>query len=654
LAGLTPLAILKRVRGRGTAAWKIIAVLVSLLVVSGAILVAPVLMVDVDEIPVEFVSRPKPDPVPRDYSGSLTCVECHREVCESYLGHPMNQAMDGMPQLRPIENLETAPFPEGKLLQYHVEKRDKRLVHHEILKSAEGKVIYDMEEPIHYVLGSGQRGRTYLLKKAGALYQSPIGWYSGVGKWDLSPGYGYPQNERFERRVGAGCLYCHAGILHTDPEREDSFIEPTFREMPISCERCHGPAKKHVDFHKQGGVRSGEVDPIVNPAKLDFQRREHICYQCHLQGEAVVPRFGRSHTDFRPGMLLDDVWTVFVSKQGVAGRVAKAVSHVEQMHASRCFQESKGEFGCTSCHDPHSKPKAEERVSFYNQRCASCHTEQDCKELPEKRAAAPANGSCIACHMPATKASDVAHTAQTDHRVLANPAAFPLDQLHEPPALTDLEVFDGAESRLPAAEIDRGKAILIANRPGATKIEDLDQILTKLLIPAEDLVDGVPFTIAAIADDKAAMHSLGFAYLVNDQRDKAIALWERILELDPEDESALALLFAQKLDLAPAEALKLSDRLLNVNPNVALSWGRRSYLLGQMGRNEESIAAGEKALSLDPRLTQVYEWLAERYSQAGQPEKALKHRETYAEFLKAAASLRLKTSELPGEPKKQP
>lgn len=637
---MTPLASLKRVRGLGNAAWKVIAVLAVISIAAGAILIAPVLLVDIDDVPTVRASKPKPTPVATDYAGSLTCVECHREVCESYHSHPMNQAMEGMPQDRPIENLENAVFPEGKLLQYRVEQRGKRLVHHEILKSVEGKVIYDMEKPIDFVLGSGQRGRTYLTKKDGRLYQSPIGWYSGEQNWDLSPGYGYPQNERFDRKIGVGCLYCHAGILNVDPERQDIFKEPTFSEMPISCERCHGPAKKHVDLHRGGRLAEGAADPIVNPAKLDAQRRDHICYQCHLQGEAVIPRFGRTHADFRPGMLLDDVWTVFVSKQGAAARGAKAVSHVEQMHASRCFQESKGKMGCVSCHDPHFKPKAEERIQFYNQRCAQCHEQEACKAPSAERLAAPANGSCIACHMPSTMTSDVAHTAQTDHRILAKPDAHPFDKSIEPTPLTDLIVFDGGQDRLPAAEIDRGKAILIANRAGATKITDLDKIVTRFLIPPEDLVDGEPMTIAALADDKAALHSLAFAYFVTDKREKAIPIWESILEIDPHDESALALLFAQKLDQDSITALKLADRLIQVNPNVALTWGRKSYLLGQMGRNEESIEAGEHALKLDPRLTQVYEWLAQRYAQQGMMDKSRAQTEKYNEFLKAAQALR--------------
>lgn len=604
-----------------------------------AILVTPILLVDVEDIPVIVAHKPKPTPVSSDYAGSLTCVECHKEICEKYLTHPMNQAMDSVPQSRPIETFDKTTFPTDELLQYHVEVRDKRLVHHEVLTSEEGKVIYDLAEPIAFALGSGQRGRSYLLKKDGALFQSPIGWYSGAKKWDLSPGYGYPQNDRFERQIGVGCLYCHAGILNSNPEQKDTFREPTFVEMPISCERCHGPAQKHVEFQRQGSLPNGEKDPIVNPAKLDAVRREHVCDQCHLLGEAVVPRYGRTHADFRPGMLLDDVWTVFVSKQGAEARGAKAVSHVEQMHASRCFQESKGKMGCTSCHDPHSKPKPEERIAYFDQKCAKCHQEASCKLPESQRNASPEKGSCIGCHMPSSPAGDVAHTALTDHRILTKPLEAPLQKTKELTPLNDLVVFDNGQDRLPPEEVNRGKAIVLTNRAGATKIDALDQVVTDLLIPPEDLAEGQPKTLAAISGDIPALHALAFSYFIVEKRELAADIWQRILEIDPNDESALALLFSQKLENNPAESLKLSDRLIKLNPNNAMIWGRRAYLLGLAGQNDEAIAAAEKALKLDPRLVQIREWLVEKFAQTGDQEKSLEQREKLSEFTKAAAAL---------------
>lgn len=637
----------KRRKKLGNAAWKVLAVLTLVAAVAAGILAAPFLLIDVDEIPVVPVARVKPEPPPSDYAGSLTCVECHRDICEKYLSHPMNHAADGMPQQRPLETVTDKAIPEGGSIQYRVELRDKRLVHHEFLAKPDGEIVYDQAEPINYVIGSGKRGRTYLLERDGRFYESPIGWYASNDTWDFSPGYEYPTTDRFNRRVGIGCLYCHTGILNVNAEEPDTFRQPPIVEASISCERCHGPARKHVDYQRTGVLPPGETDPIVNPSKLDPMRREHVCYQCHLLGEAVIPRYGRTHLDFRPGMLLDDVWTVFVSKAGADSRGAAAVSHVEQMHASRCFQESQGRFGCTSCHDPHSTPAPEQQVTYFNQRCANCHNDSACKSPLETRLASPSGNSCIDCHMPKNPASDVAHTVQTDHRVLRDPTQAPLQPKTGITPLQDLVIFDSGDTRLPPEEVDRGKAILATNRPGATTIEQLDLKVQQLLFSGEGVTEAGTPDFSVIGDDVPALHALAFSLLLSHRAPEAIPIWERILEISPLDERALTQLLAHKQDESLEKMAQLTERLIESNPNHGLHWGRRTYVLGQLNRIDEAIRCAEKALKLNPQLLQVREWLVENYAKMGDLEKSSQHRKKLQEILELTKDLRKMEKNLP-------
>ena len=96
---------------------------------------------------------------------------------------------------------------------------------------------------------------------------------------------------------------------------------------------------------------------IVNPADLDPARREAVCNQCHLAGEAAIPRYGRGLYYFRPGDHLDDTLVVFVEGQRAGS--GRAVSQVEQMQSSRCYQASGEVMGCTTCHYPHLQPPPE-------------------------------------------------------------------------------------------------------------------------------------------------------------------------------------------------------------------------------------------------------------------------------------------------------
>jgi hypothetical protein len=111
---------------------------------------------------------------------------------------------------------------------------------------------------------------------------------------------------------------------------------------------------------------------------------------------------------------------VTLSQAGSASR-RRAVGHVEQMRNSACYQKSGNELGCISCHNPHRLPTAGERVSYYQNRCLECHADRGCSLPRPARIAQNRADDCTACHMPALSASDIAHTALTDHSIPRHP-----------------------------------------------------------------------------------------------------------------------------------------------------------------------------------------------------------------------------------------
>ncbi len=155
----------------------------------------------------------------------------------------------------------------------------------------------------------------------------------------------------------------------------------------------------------------------MNPAKLSPERRDAVCMQCHLEGKVAIERPGRHAYEFQPGESLSDYIRYYVLAGDQAGGLG-GVSQVEAMAQSVCKRKSGDAMSCTSCHDPHYEPPAEERVSYYREKCLACHGDALCEQAPS-----PISLTARSCHMPAAASTDVAHTQVTDHRIPRHPEA---------------------------------------------------------------------------------------------------------------------------------------------------------------------------------------------------------------------------------------
>ena len=564
-------------------------------------------------------------PVPAEgYVGSQACQGCHAEIAAAYAGHPMAQSASSAAEAPVVESYapEVARFSKGGC-EYVAERTEEGVYHQELQRDEEGEV-YAQRVEVQWAIGSGERGRSYFIDRGGILFLSPLSWYSQRRTWDLSPGFPERGHLRFERQVTGRCLHCHAGRVNRLPGVVERFAHPVVREGAISCERCHGPGREHVARHQGGAPNEGD-DPIVNPRKLSSSQRESVCNQCHLQGLDEVLRYGRTDFDFRPGMNLGEVWSVFVEGTGVvASGQTTAVSHVQQMQASQCFQESDGRLGCISCHDPHRVPQPDERRDFFNSRCASCHSDRSCSLPVAERQANSAGDSCIDCHMPRLGAVDVPHTSQTDHRVLKRPTQpAPESEPSQPSTAdplkeTDMQIFDLAEVPLANSELDRAWGILLAGRAEQRQSTEVAQQALERLQRVWELDRG----------DGAVADAYGICLALTGEVEQAIEIWSRGLLANPRSESLLySLGLAHFTAGRHAEAFRHFDRLVTVNPWRSDYQGQRARTLLALGQMPAALEAATAARELNPSLPLVYEWLVYASEQAGQPEQAARYRQ---------------------------
>jgi tetratricopeptide (TPR) repeat protein len=281
-----------------------------------------------------------------------------------------------------------------------------------------------------YYIGSGHRGRTYLFSVEGFFFESPINWYAQKKIWDMAPAYQSAKEIPMTLPAMPACLACHTSNSQAPESGTDNKYEmPLFAHGGITCERCHGVGQGHARTKGQ----------IVNPAKLSAARRDDTCMQCHLEGNVAIEQPGKHLYEFQPGENLADYVHYFVFADDGAKNI-RALSQPEALAQSVCKRKSGEAMSCTSCHDPHSSPAAEEKVAYYRGKCLACHGEPFAAKHHANKP------DCRQCHMPSIASEDVAHTQATDHRILRVPA-MPLQSVGTAaaPRLVRFPAVTGAE-----------------------------------------------------------------------------------------------------------------------------------------------------------------------------------------------------------------
>jgi photosynthetic reaction center cytochrome c subunit len=434
------------------------------------------------------------------------------------------------------------------------------------------------EYHIDWVVGSGNHASGYLVDIGGHLFQSPVAYYKTRQSYDLAPGYENQPDPDFTRPVRDECILCHSGTALHVAGTLNEYRAPIFpaAEEAITCERCHGPAEKHLADPRAGN--------IVNPAKLEPAARDSICEQCHLFGVARVPNPGKQLSDFVPGQRAEDVFTTYHDANPTGA--FKVISHVEQLALSACARNSNGRLWCGTCHNPHNIPRNDshndannnpngkplQSVAYYRAVCLTCHAAKF-----SAAAAHPAKDSdCLSCHMPRRDAKDGGHSAFTDHRIQRRAESQP-----DAPADSGIAAWRQPSPDLQARNL--GIAYLDAGmqRKSSQFIVQGYRTLTEVQ--------------AQFADDSDFFKWIGEALLLAQQTAEAKIAFERALKLDPNSplaEASAASPYVQSGD-AP-HAIGHLERALTLDPLYLPAASTLMSLYQKEGNTAEADALAGK------------------------------------------------------------
>lgn len=321
------------------------------------------------------------------YVGDETCRSCHARQVEEHFqtAHHHSSAWGNdssiLGTLQPGKN----SFRFSPRLEMRMEK-----IGDSIFQTA--YILGDARErrPMDLVFGSGTKGQSFASWQGDRLFQLPITWFTPEHEWSNSPGF--PGKAVFNRPITARCLECHithAEVVSAAGIQPESYKSSSF-VLTISCEKCHGPADKHVAWHTKN-ISDSNGRFIVNPALFTRQQQLDLCGLCHGgKLNAREPAFSYKTGDLLAAHFNMDSIVTNPLAMDVHG------NQLGLLAASRCFTNSN--MTCNSCHDPHKNERG--NLAIISQRCQTCHQgdkQSSCgfkgisKEMLEQK--------CIDCHM---------------------------------------------------------------------------------------------------------------------------------------------------------------------------------------------------------------------------------------------------------------
>lgn len=357
------------------------------------------------------------------YVGKETCMPCHSDKYKTFIETGMGSSFSvaNIHHSAAKNHFPGYVYDTIRDLSYQIYFQDSTLYVKEF-RIFESDTVFKRTEKIDYIVGSGHHTNSHLMIRNGYLYQMPATFYTQKKVWDLPPGF-KENNSRFARNIEAECMTCHNAMPKMDPQALGKFDKI---EHGLDCERCHGPGELHVQKMLNGDFvdyTKQKIDStIVNPSKLTWLRQVDVCQRCHLQGNAVL-KPNKTFYDFRPGMILSDVFEVFMPEYK-SESLFKMAAHAERFQESKCFIETnkktgnqQKDFTCISCHNPHVSVR-KTNTKVFNQTCISCHSESNhtlCSE--NKNTLLKNENNCVSCHMPQTGSTDIPHVSVHDHKI---------------------------------------------------------------------------------------------------------------------------------------------------------------------------------------------------------------------------------------------
>ena len=332
------------------------------------------------------------------FVGRTECIDCHRAEYEAWRGSDHDRAMEAASDSTVLGDFSNRVFSRDGVTARFFKRDGKFFVATEGPEGAPG------EFEIAYTFGYDPL-QQYLVRFPGGRVQClTIAWDTARREWfSLYPGRKIPPDDwlhwtRNAQNWNGMCAECHSTNLVKNYDPAAKTFATTWSEIDVSCEACHGPGSRHVEWAKLPPMARPFAENyglLVRTGGVTAREGVELCAPCHSR------RTELGDYDHTKQSLLDNVLPALLDEglYFADGQILDEVYEYASFAQSKMF---KNNVRCGDCHDVHGLKLVKEG----NALCAQCHAADAYDSYDHhfhKKVfdGKPSDGHlCVKCHMP--------------------------------------------------------------------------------------------------------------------------------------------------------------------------------------------------------------------------------------------------------------
>ena len=355
------------------------------------------------------------------YVGTPQCASCHLAQHKDWTGSHHDLAMQTATPATVLAPFNGEHFTQDRITSTFTQRNGKFYVRTD---GADGR-LQDFE--VTHALGITPLQQYLIPMPNGGMQALTIAWDTrpkakGGQRWfHLQAGQRIRAGDEMhwtgrQNNWNFMCAECHTTQFKKNYATDTKTYSSSWSAMNVSCEACHGPGSKHLEWAKQAESTRGNdkaqglVQPLgerkgvhwtIQPATSNAQRSTppsterhevEMCARCHSHRMQI----GDNYMHGKP--LLDTHVPTLIDNQlfWPDGQMKGEVYNYASFQQSKMFRKG---VTCSDCHNPHTlKLRAPG-----NQTCLQCHAEEKYQTPAHHfHKAESAGANCAECHMPTT------------------------------------------------------------------------------------------------------------------------------------------------------------------------------------------------------------------------------------------------------------